>query len=620
MVLVGTDGCLLQVNQSACDMFGYPAEELVTKTFQELTYPDDLEVGVELFQDLMAGRRDYGWLEKRYVRKDRKVIWTLLSTAVVRDPQGEPLYLVSQIQDITERKEAEVNLAEKEAQYRGIFEATLDGLIISKPDGTIVEVNPAFCRMHGYAREELMSLHPTVFIHPNDHALFAEYLHTVQAGSAFQGRAVDLRKDGTPFHVEVHGTPFTYRGKPHVLGVVRDVTEQVQAQQMLEERVAARTRELGALYDVTAVASASLDINHVMEESLSRIREVMMCEFGAIHLLDESKKVLNLAAWLGTLEEIVPEIEALPLGRGMARRVIGHDGPLVVPAIEMESSTFPEAARVLMGHAYVGVPMRAKGKVVGVLSIIGPVGREFSPEEVSLLASITDQVAVAMENAQLYKRAENLAVAEERQRIAREIHDTLAQGFTGINIQLEAVESALELGQVELALERLCNARDLANESLAEARRSVWALRSQSLAEKALADAVRDSVRGLTAGTGLLVAVEAQDELPRIPIELQTDLLRVVQEAVMNVVKHAQAKHLTVKLRHEDNKIELDIKDDGRGFSIDRASIDPVDFSGFGLTAMEERMARHGGEFQIWSHPQRGTHIVATVNHGHSGA
>ena len=81
-------------------------------------------MGVELFQDILAGRRDYGWLEKRYVRKDGKVIWTLLSTAMVRDVQGELLYLVSHIQDITERKEAEASLAEKEAQYRGIFEAT----------------------------------------------------------------------------------------------------------------------------------------------------------------------------------------------------------------------------------------------------------------------------------------------------------------------------------------------------------------------------------------------------------------------------------------------------------------------------------------------------------------
>jgi signal transduction histidine kinase len=263
--------------------------------------------------------------------------------------------------------------------------------------------------------------------------------------------------------------------------------------------------------------------------------------------------------------------------------------------------------------------MRAKGKVVGVLSIIGPVGHEFSAEEVALLASIADQVGVAVENAQLYKRAEDLAVVEERQRLAREIHDTLAQGFTGVNIQLEAVESALETQQQEVVLERLSRARNLANQSLAEARRSVWALRSTSLAEKKLADALRDSARGLTAGTGLILTVDAPDDLPRFPPELENDLLRVAQEAVMNVVKHAQAQHLTIHLNYQNNQIELQINDDGRGFLIDSAKVSK-DGGGFGLTAMWERMVRHGGALQINSQPRRGTHIVAQVEFQHKGA
>ena len=620
MVLVGTDGCFLQVNQSACEMFGYPAEELITKTFQELTYPDDLEVGVGLFQDLLAGRRDYGWLEKRYVRKDGMVIWTLLSTSVVRDPQGEPIYLVSQIQDITERKEAQASLAEKEAQYRSIFEATLDGLIINELDGTIVEVNPAFCRMHGYAREELIGLHPTLFIHPDDHSLFEKYLQTVQAGEDFRGRAVDLHQDGTPFHVEVHGTPFTYRGEPHVLGVVHDVTQQVQAQHMLEERVAARTRQLSALYDVAAVASASLDLETVMEQSLDRILEVMDCRIGGIHLVNEARDEVSLTAWRNIPDEIIFEIQTLPMGSGVVGRIIAQCAPLVVPGMADDPDTVPTAKRILGQQVYVGAPMRAKGQAVGVLSVIGAEGRQFNAEEVALLASIADQMGVAVENAQLYEQAEALAVAEERQRLAREIHDTLAQGLTGINLQLEAVESALELQKGELVLERLNRARQLADQSLAEARRSVWALRSESLAKKELANALRDSVQGLTAGTGLVVTIEVQDELPQFPAELKTDLLRVAQEAVMNVVKHADAKHLTIRLKYQANDIELQIEDDGRGFLVGHTRIGGEEGGGFGLTAMRERMARHGGTLGIDSHPQCGTRIIASVESGNAGA
>lgn len=390
--------------------------------------------------------------------------------------------------------------------------------------------------------------------------------------------------------------------------------------QQLEQRVASRTRELAALYDVTAVASASLDLDQVMRESLARILEVMRCEIGSVHLLDKSEALLNLAAWQGTPEDIIPEIQTLPLGSGVAGRVIAHSGPLIVPAIEAEPTAVPSASRLLAGQAYVGAPMRAKGKVVGVLSVIGSAGREFSAEAVTLLASIADQVGIAVENAQLYEQTEALAVAEERQRLAREIHDTLAQGFTGINIQLEAVESALETQQQEIALERLSRARHLANQSLAEARRSVWALRSRSLEEKNLADALRDSARGLIAESGLTLTVEVQDDFPHIPLELETDLLRVTQEAVMNVVKHAEAQYVAIHLNYQANQIELQIKDDGRGFLVDLAKSDRRDGSGFGLTAMQERIARHGGTLQMDSRPQRGTNIIAKVEFQHKGA
>jgi signal transduction histidine kinase len=100
---------------------------------------------------------------------------------------------------------------------------------------------------------------------------------------------------------------------------------------------------------------------------------------------------------------------------------------------------------------------------------------------------------------------------------------------------------------------------------------------------------------------------------------LKTDLLRVVQEAVMNVVKHAHAKHLTIQLAYKANQIELKIKDDGRGFTVGHARIGGEDGGGFGLTAMRERLARHGGTLQIDSHPQRGTRIIASVGFGDTG-
>ena len=608
MVLVSQDGCFLQVNQSACRMLGYPVEELVTKTFQELTFAEDLEVGVELFEDLLAGRRDHGWLEKRYVRKDGKAIWTLLSTAVVRDAQGELLYLVSQIQDTTERKEAEASLAEKEAQYRSIFEATLDGLIINELDGTIVEVNPAFCRMHGYAREELVGLHPSAVIHPDDHSLFEEYLQTVQAGEAFQGRAVDLRKDGTSFHVEVHGTPFIYRGKRHVLGIFRDVTEQVRAEKLLEERVTARTQELSALYDVTAVASASLDLETVMEQSLDRVLEVMGSQIGGIHLADEARGEVNLVTWRNIPAEIVAEIQTMPVGSGIVGRIIEQGAPLVVPAMANDPDAAPAARRILDQPVYVGAPMRAKGQAIGVLGVVGTEGRDFNAEEVALLASIADQIGVAVENARLYQRAERLAVMEERQRLARELHDSVTQALYSCTLLTETARrsaTATDLKEVHGYLEEL---GEITHQALKEMRLLVHELRPPALEQEGLVGALQRRIDAVEGRADIQARLLVEGEISLEPA-VEEALYRVGQEALNNALKHATAGLVTIRIQASEELVEMEIVDDGQGF--DPAAV--RDRGGLGLITMQERAEQVAGTLAMWSAPGQGTVVKIAV-------
>src|SRR5690606_12816170 len=151
---------------------------------------------------------------------------------VVED--GQPAELRGVMVDITEKKQAEAVLLEKEEQYRSIFESTSDGVIINDIEtGIVVAANPACCRMHGYEAEEFIGLHPTAFIHPDDHWQFVDYIREIRSEGESRRRARDVRNDGSVFHVEVYGRRFVYRGGPHVLGVVRDVSQQVQAEQLL---------------------------------------------------------------------------------------------------------------------------------------------------------------------------------------------------------------------------------------------------------------------------------------------------------------------------------------------------------------------------------------------------
>lgn len=141
-------------------------------------------------------------------------------------------------------------LRQAEAQYRSIFESISDGLVINDPDtGTVVEVNPAFCRMHGYSREEFLGMPPKRFIHPDSYALFDEYVVTVKAGRVFRCRAKEIRKDGSLFYIEVMGTQFQYLGKAHLLAVVRDITDQVQAEQLLKASEARNRALVDAIPD-----------------------------------------------------------------------------------------------------------------------------------------------------------------------------------------------------------------------------------------------------------------------------------------------------------------------------------------------------------------------------------
>ncbi|MFG1678591.1 sensor histidine kinase [Nonomuraea sp. NPDC049269] len=221
--------------------------------------------------------------------------------------------------------------------------------------------------------------------------------------------------------------------------------------------------------------------------------------------------------------------------------------------------------------------------------------------------------ALAEENAglqaQLLVRAREAGVLGERQRMAREIHDTLAQGLTAILTQLEAADRVIE--DAPAARSRLDTVRAMARESLNEARRSVQALRPASLGEAQLAAALRDVAAKWTQTTGVPVLVSVTgDQLP-LHAEVELTLLRVAQEALANVGKHASAGRVGLTLSYMEDVVVLDVRDDGSGFT--PGATDPSKEGGFGLIAMRQRVTRLAGDFQVETAPGQGTGISATV-------
>jgi signal transduction histidine kinase len=219
------------------------------------------------------------------------------------------------------------------------------------------------------------------------------------------------------------------------------------------------------------------------------------------------------------------------------------------------------------------------------------------------------QAAVAIENARLHEQGRTLAVTEERNRMAREIHDTLAQGFTGIIVQLGVADSLLAADQDDVR-KRLLTAQNLARTSLQEARRSVWNLRPNSLQGHTLPDAIRVHLDQWQAQTGLAATFTVDGAARPLAAETEETVLRVAQEALNNIAKHAHASTVTATLTIAADTVRLRVCDDGIGVA---AAVPQTDGGGFGLVSMRERVSRLGGTLELESAPGQGTCVQIEI-------
>ena len=256
------------------------------------------------------------------------------------------------------------------------------------------------------------------------------------------------------------------------------------------------------------------------------------------------------------------------------------------------------------------IPLLLEGKLLGSLHVRHRDSRQYRPEEITLAVSLAHQAVLALQITRLAEQGQRTAVLAERNRMAREIQDTLSQGFTGIIVQLEAADDVLEETPEETITIRdhIARAGALARESLAEARRSVFNLRPQVLEHESLQAAIAHTVQTLTAGTAVLANFSVTGAPPQLPIEVEEHLLRISQQALTNVLQHAQARNVRVRLAFAVQQVRLVIQDDGRGLDYTNKGD-----HGFGLTGMQQRAEQIGGSLTISSTLGRGTTVTVTV-------
>lgn len=513
--------------------------------------------------------------------------WDEVFTPLIEN--GNVVGIIEVTTDATERVEAQEKLREREEQYRGIFESTTDALLIFDFAGTVVEANPAACGMYGYSYKDLIGLSVTDVVHPDSRHLFEDFKRKVAAGERFHAQAVNLRKDGTSVNVEVHGASFGYRGQPHILAVVRDVTERVLAYQTLEEQVVKRTRELQTLLDVTAAASSSLALDEMLSASLDRLVQLVGASRAGVFLRDQSPAELRLQ--MVRPPRVVEQHDLARLTR-LSQEVIAGG--------ESVYSGDPEPVVLL--------PLRSRGQALGVLSIVGVGGSEFSHQQIALFEAIADQLGVAIENARLYEQAEQAAVLEERQRLARELHDSVAQSLYSVTFFAEAGLRVGSAGDSEGAHDCLRRVSQTAQEVLREMRLLVYELRPHALEREGLLGALEQRLDAVERRAGVDVSLQV-DGMVELPPAVAEGLYRIAQEALNNALKHAGSTAVTVRVSTRGDRVELEIVDNGRGFSTSTVS----DRGGIGLASMRERAERLGGSLRIISAPGQGTSVKASL-------
>jgi two-component system, NarL family, sensor kinase len=368
--------------------------------------------------------------------------------------------------------------------------------------------------------------------------------------------------------------------------------------------------ELATVYAVAEALNSSADVRGALEQTLGLLAERLGLRTGWVWLLDPDTGQFYKAA-----ERELPPFLQEPVRMAGRRRCwcidAFRDGELTAKNIDVY-----ECSRLRPGYKtqraqtaglryHASVPLFFQAKPLGIMNLTSPERQMPSPAELRLLATIASQVGIAIERARLAEEGARLARAEERTRLAREIHDTLAQGLAAIALNIESALNRLD-SQPDQARLRLERALSMARENLEEARGSVTDLRtSAAMAGRPLAEALAALARAFTSDTGVPVRVQADPRL-QLPPRTEAELFRIAQEGLTNVRKHAHAHTVLLRLSRRGDSVSLSVKDDGAGGAAERPA-------GHGLTGMRERARLLGGQLRVHSGAGAGTTITVRV-------
>jgi signal transduction histidine kinase len=388
----------------------------------------------------------------------------------------------------------------------------------------------------------------------------------------------------------------------------------------MQVRLAQQNSELLALHQAGLDVAGELSLELVLQKVVEHATQLIGARYGALSV-PAPKGGIEAFITAGITPEERENIGPLPVGHGLLAVVLEEGRPLRLVDLNQDPRAvgFPEHHPPM--RSLLAVPIVSGGRILGNLYLTEKLSDSaFSKDDEDTLARFATQAALAIENARLHRRVRDLAITEERERIAREMHDSLAQVLGYVNTKAQAVQELLKTDQVEKAEAQVAQLGEAARSAYADVREGILGLRTSLGPQRTLLQAIEDYLASWREQSGIQAhfVLEPPDaQLAHLSPAAELQLLRIVQEALANVRKHADATCVKVRIHETPEAIETTIDDNGRGFVQDlpngpgRSGIQAGPH--FGLATMRERVESVGGQLGIRSAPGEGTRIEVRI-------
>ena len=372
-------------------------------------------------------------------------------------------------------------------------------------------------------------------------------------------------------------------------------------------------QEATTLHRLGAQISASLELTEVLNAVAEASRQMLAADIGAVGLLDDKREEVLVKATAGARTESLKHLR-VPVRDQTPGSILTSGQPIVIEVYKPNLLT-PHDIDLIAAEGIVSllvVPLQRGERMLGLIGVMTRQRRHFSKSDVLLLTRLAHQVVVAIENAQLYQQVRHIAVLEERDRLAREMHDYLAQALGYLNLKATITDGLLSDGQPTQARDSLLELKQIAKETYTDVREAVFSLRTTMSSGLGLLPTLREYLAEYRTHYGVDARLAVENEtLAEFPTDVGVQVIRIIQEALTNVRRHAGASKVWIRFEQDSDQVRISVEDDGQGFDPTRAIAQRHEH--FGLQIMRERAESVGGDLKIDSHPGQGTRISLWV-------